>query len=67
MRKETYYVYLCDNGSLLTTAYMSEVPHKKRYRLYADKGYKLTKDYENFYHQVLIPENELSSWVEIKE
>jgi hypothetical protein len=29
MTKELYYIYLCDNGTLMTPARMEDVPHKK--------------------------------------
>lgn len=67
MKKELYYFYLCDNGTLLTPAYMENVPHKKHYRLYADDGYLLTKDDVEFVSQTFVPEVELSLWKEVKE
>ena len=48
MKKEIYYVYLCDNGTLLTPAYIEGVPSKKKYRLSAEEGYFLTKDDKRF-------------------
>lgn len=67
MKKELYYFYLCDNGTLLTPAYMDNVPHKKQYRLYADEGYLLTKDDKEFFTQKFISEAELPLWKEIKQ
>lgn len=67
MRKENYYVYLCDNGTLLTPAYMEEVPHKKQYRLYADEGFMLTKDNEEFFSSVFVTEKDLPLWKEVKQ
>ncbi len=67
MRKETYYLYLCDNGTLLTPARMEEVPHKKQYRLYADEGYLLTKNDKDFSSEVFIAEADLPLWKEVKQ
>lgn len=67
MKKELYYLYLCENGTLLTPAYMEGVPHKKQYRLYADEGYLLTKNNEEFFSQVFTSEAELPLWKEVKE
>lgn len=67
MRKELYYLYLCDNGTLLTPAYMEGMPHKKQYRLYAEEGYVLTKDGEEKLNQVFVSEAELPLWKEIKQ
>lgn len=67
MKKEVYYFYLCDNGTLLTPAYMENVPHKKQYRLYAQEGYLLTKNDEEFFNQVFVSETELHLWKEVKQ
>ena len=67
MKKEVYYFYLCDNGTLLTPAYMENVPHKKQYRLYAQEGYLLTKNDEEFFNQVFVSEAELPLWKEVKQ
>jgi hypothetical protein len=67
MKKELYYLYLCDNGTLLTPAFMENVPHKKQYRLYAEEGYVLTKDNENFVNQTFTSEAELPLWKEVKQ
>lgn len=67
MKKELYYLYLCDNGTLLTPAFMENVPHKKQYRLYAQEGYLLTKDDEKFFNQVFTSEVELPLWKEVKQ
>lgn len=67
MKKEVYYLYLCDNGTLLTPAKMDGAPHRKQYRLYAEEGYVLTKDDSEFLSQVFIPENELLLWKEVKK
>lgn len=67
MKKELYYLYLCDNGTLLTPAFMANVPHKKQYRLHAQEGYSLTKDDENFFDQVFVSEMELPLWKEVKQ
>lgn len=67
MRKELYYLYLCDNGTLLTPAYMEGIPHKKQYRLYAEDGYVLTKDGKEKLNSVFASEAELPLWKEIKQ
>lgn len=67
MKKEIYYVYLCDNGTLLTPAYIEGVPSKKKYRLSAEEGYFLTKDDKKFVQHIFTTEAELPLWKEVKQ
>lgn len=60
MRQDLYYLYLCENGTLLTTAKMSNVPCIKKYRLSAEAGHEITKDGINFYTDTLVSEEEVT-------
>ena len=66
MRQDLYYLYLCENGTLLTTAKMSNVPYIKKYRLSAEAGHKITKDGINFYTDTLVLEEEVPQWYEVE-
>ena len=42
MRKETYYTYLGENGTITTPVFLEGIYSIKKYRLIADKNKKLT-------------------------
>lgn len=67
MTKTNYYVYLSDNGTLITPAYFESLPSIKKYHLVADEGYLLTQDNINFYHEMYIPVSQLESWKEVPD
>lgn len=65
MKKILYYLYLCDNGTLLTPARMNNVPSVTKYRLIAEENHRVTQDGINLYDEILIPESELPQWYEV--
>lgn len=67
MTKTSYYVYLSDNGTLITPAYFEALPSIKKYRLIADEGYLLTQDGKYFYREMFIPASQLESWKEVPD
>lgn len=67
MKKTPYYVYLGENGTILSTVKLSNVYSVQKYNLEADKGYVLTKDNKTFYHSILVPAFEVDLWHEIED
>lgn len=65
MTKTKLYVYLGTNGTIESPVHLEDIYYTTRYRLNADNGKKLTKDNENFYSAITIPEDELSEWKEV--
>ena len=67
MKKEAYYTYLGNNGTITTSVYLEGVFCVKKYMIAADKNKKLTKDGKNFVKTALIPTSELELWFEVDE
>lgn len=67
MTKETYYVYLGTNGTITSPVHLEDIYYTLRYRLTADKGYKLTKDGKEFVSSTMVSEDELDDWREVKK
>lgn len=67
MIKILYYLYLGDNGTVLTPARFNGVPSVKKYRLIAEPGQKITKDGIHLYNETIIPESEESQWYEVPD
>ena len=65
MIKDLQYLYLGDNGSILSPVKLTSIQFVKKYKLFAENGHKLTKDGINFFQFVLIPESELDQWYEV--
>lgn len=66
MIKETLYQYLGTNGTLLTPIHLEGIYSVKKVKLTAEKGKRLTKDYNTFYNSIIVPEKEVSEWLEIE-
>lgn len=65
MIKEKMYVYLGTNGTICTTVHLEDIYCIEKYRLWAEKGKALTKDYKNYVNKIIIPKEELNEWVEV--
>lgn len=65
MKKVLYYLYLGENGTLLTPTRFDNVPSVKKYRLISDSGKRITKDGVHFYDEIMVPESEAAEWYEI--
>lgn len=65
MKKSLQYLYLGENGSILSPVKLPDVYHIKKYKLVAEIGYKITKDDKHFYDSIIIPESELNEWHEV--
>lgn len=66
MTKNTQYLYLGENGSILSPVRLSNVYHVKKYKLIADANCKITKDNIHFYDSIIVPESEVDEWYEVK-
>lgn len=66
MKKETYYTYLGNNGTITTSVYLEGIYSIKKYMIIADKDKKLTKDGKTFQKTILIPATDLELWYEIE-
>lgn len=66
MKKETYYTYLGNNGTITTSVYLEGIYSIKKYMIIADKDKKLTKDGKTFQKTILIPATDLELWHEIE-
>jgi hypothetical protein len=65
MTKETLYVYLGTNGTIVSPIHLENIYYTNRYRLTADEGKKLTKDDTTYQKSVVIPVDELDLWKEV--
>lgn len=67
MTKNVQYLYLGENGSILSPVKLVEILYVKKYKLIADTNFQLTKDGIHFYDTIIVPESELSEWYEIEK
>lgn len=65
MKINTLYKYLGVNGILVTPILLKDVYHIEEKELIAKDGYLLTKDQENFYSSIIVPEFEVNEWYEV--
>ena len=65
MTKQVMYMYLGTNGTICTPVHLEDIYYIRKYRLYADKGKKITKDGINFTSIITIPEEDLELWYEV--
>lgn len=65
MKKIQKYLYLGNNGTLLTPIQFDGVPSVKKIHLIAEDECALTKDGVHFYNEMLISEDEISLWYEV--
>lgn len=67
MVKNLQYLYLGENGSILSPVKLPDVPCITKYKLTANSGCLLTKDDINFHKAIIIPMSELDLWREIED
>ena len=65
MKKTLEYLYLGENGTILTPVKLEGIYSVKKYNLVAEDGKYLTKDGENLFTQVYIPIAEIDEWYEV--
>ena len=65
MTKTLHYLYLGENGTILSPVKLPDVYHVKQYKLVADANRALTKDGINTYPYVVVPESEVDLWYEV--
>lgn len=66
MLKSLQYLYLGENGSILSPVKLTKIQYVKKYKLTANTNHQLTKDGINFYNTIIIPEIELDEWYEVE-
>lgn len=66
MTKTVYYTYLGTNGTITSPVHLEDIYYVRQYSLRADRGMALTKDGKNFVQSVMVPEDEVDQWKEVK-
>jgi hypothetical protein len=66
MTKTLQYLYVGENGSILSPVKLLDVYHIKKYKLIADANCQITKDGVHFHNTVVVPESEVNLWYEVK-
>ena len=66
MTKEIFYTYLGTNGIITSPIHLEDIYYTRSIRLTADSGHLLTKDGKNFRSTVMVPEDEVEEWREVK-
>lgn len=66
MKKTVIYRYLGTNGIIESPVHLEGAFYVRMLKLTADEGMALTKDGEKFVRVVMIPEDELELWSEVK-
>ena len=67
MTKEILYTYLGTNGTITSPVHLEDIYYTRKVALISDKGKVLTKDGgKTVVNKVVVPEEEVESWKEIK-
>lgn len=66
MTKQVLYKYLGTNGVIISPVHLEDIYYVRQLRLTADPGKMLTKDNISFVSQIVIPEEDFTSWQEVK-
>lgn len=66
MKKVVYYTYLGTNGTITSPVHLEDIYYTRKIRLVADKGCQLKDQNGNFYYEVMIPEEELDKYTEVR-
>jgi hypothetical protein len=66
MKKQVYYTYMGTNGTITSPVHLEDMYYIRKIMLFADEGYSLTRNYKNYFQSMLVPEDEVDQWVEIK-
>lgn len=62
------YTYLGTNGTITSPVHLENIYSIVKYYIYPENGYKLTKDYINFFdYKIVCEQDELNQWKEVKE
>lgn len=67
MKKEIYYVYLGENGVIMSPVKLENIYHIEKCRITADKGKKLTKNNKTFTKSITISPKDLDLWHEVDD
>lgn len=65
MMKQVLYSYLGTNGTITSPVHLEDIYYTRKIRLTAEMRKILTKDNKSFYHQVIVPEDEVELWHEV--
>lgn len=65
MTKSMQYLYLGENGSILSPVKLPDVYCIKQVRLTSESNCQLTKDGINFCNSILVPLSESDEWYEV--
>ena len=67
MQKVLHYLYLGENGTILSPVKLEGIYSVQKYRLTAADNHMLTKDGKQFYKSILIPASEVNAWYEVDD
>ena len=65
MIKEVMYVYLGTNGTICSPIHLEDIYYVRKYRLWAEQGKVLTKDYKTYVDKVIVAESDVDNWKEV--
>lgn len=66
MKVTKFYTYLGTNGTITSPVHLENIYSVVKYKIFSEKGYKLTKDNINYYEVVDVEEKDLPNWYEVK-
>jgi len=66
MTKQVLYKYLGTNGVIVSPVHLEDIYYVRNLKITADPGKMLTKDNKSFISQIVIPEEDLDLWFEVK-
>lgn len=67
MTKDLCYLYLGENGTVLTPVKLETIQYVEKYSIVAAPGHMVTKDGVNFYHSIVVPASEGALWYEVEK
>ena len=67
MIKNLCYLYLGENGTILSPVKLETIQYVKKYTLLASPGHQLTQDGETFYDSITIPFSDVDLWYEVEK
>ena len=66
MTKTILYTYLGTNGTITSQVHLEDIYYIRKVQLKPDAGKMLTRDNKNYTLSIIIPEDEVNEWKEIK-
>lgn len=66
MTKEVYYTYLGTNGTITSPVHLEDIYYVRKIKLTAGNGKVLTKDRKTYVTTVMVSEDEVDQWIEVK-